>query len=224
MDPLSLLGILLTLTIVGVIVWVFVAGSKGDATQTVLQWGSTSGKTEKVSAAPLARSFNQPEGITFSYASWLLVNDFTVNYGKKRLIFSKGDCPGVYLDTTSNAIMTVIDTYGSPESVLISNIPARKWIHYALVVNQYSVDIYINGVLSQHHTLGQLPKQNDSSVVMGSNETGWDGVISNLVYYTRSLSASEVDAMSRTPPTDDLSRPPATPQYFDMSWYTGRGV
>jgi hypothetical protein len=152
------------------------------------------------------------------------VRDFTTNYGKKRLIFGKGDCPGVYLDTTSNSLLIVVNTYGSTESILISNIPAQKWIHLAIVVNQYSVDVYVNGILRQHHTLGQLPKQNESTVSMGSSTEGWDGVLSDLTYYQRSLSPAEVESMAANVPKDDMYRAPAGPQYFDMSWYTGRGV
>jgi hypothetical protein len=196
----------------------------GPSDRVIIQPGPTTGKVVKNSAFALPRSFNQPEGIVFSYTAWILVRDFTLNFGKKRTIFTKEDCPGVYLDTTSNAILVVVNTFGSPESILISNMPANKWIHFALVVNQYSVDVYINGVLRQHHTLGQLPKQNEGTVSMGSSTKGWDGVLSDLTYFKRSLTPSEIESMATNTPKDDLYRAPAGPQYFDMSWYTGRGV
>jgi hypothetical protein len=58
---------------------------------------------------------------------------------------------------------------------------------------------------------------------MGSNSAaGWDGVLSNLQYTPRSLSASEVAALTENVPKNDLSVPPSGPQYFDLSWYIGR--
>jgi sucrose-6-phosphate hydrolase SacC (GH32 family) len=152
------------------------------------------------------------------------VKDFTYNYGQKRLIFTKDDCPGLYLDTTSNSILVVIKTFGeTPETILISNITANKWMHFAIVVDQDSVDIYINGVVRQHHTLLQLPKQNDAAITMGSNAAaGWEGVLSNLQYTPRSLSAGEVAALTANVPKDDLTIPPSGPQYYDLSWYIGR--
>ena len=106
---------------------------------------------------------------------------------------------------------------------MISNITANKWIHFAIVVDQDSLDIYINGVVRQHHTLLQLPKQNNDQVTIGSNSAaGWDGVLSNLQYIPRSLSASEVAALTENVPKDDLTVPPSGPQYFDLSWYIGR--
>ena len=209
--------------LIGLILWrVFSPPSKiTDAIDVLI--GSISGKEKKtIPGTTFKRSFNQKEGATFTYSGWILVKDFTFNYGKKRLIFTKGDCPGLYLDTTSNSLLVVINTFGeTSETILVSNITANKWIHFAIVVDQDSVDIYINGVLRQHHTLFQLPKQNDKEIEIGST-TGWEGVLSRLQYTPRSLSASEVAALTSNVPKDDLTVPPASPQYYDLSWYIGR--
>lgn len=223
MDTFTIFAIVVTLVLIGLILWnMFGKSTVSDPTAVVLVDGSISGKTGRSYTNPIPRSFNQAEGATFTYAGWLLMNDFTMNYGQKRVIFSKNDCPGLYLDSTSNSLLVVVDTYGSKESILISNIPARKWIHFGIVVDQDSVDIYINGVIRQHHMLAQLPKQNESPITIGSDSVGFDGALSGLMYYTRSLTASDMDELSKTVPKDDLHTPPAGPQYFDMTWYTGR--
>jgi hypothetical protein len=103
----------------------------------------------------------------------------------------------------------------------IPGISPLKWYHCAITIEGRSVDIYINGVLRQHHTLFQLPKQNDKEIEIGST-TGWEGVLSRLQYTPRSLSASEVAALTSNVPKDDLTVPPASPQYYDLSWYIGR--
>jgi hypothetical protein len=211
--------------LIGWILWrVFGNASKTTDAIDILT-GSLSGKELKtVEGDKISRSFNQKEGATFTYTGWILVKDFTYNYGQKRLIFTKDDCPGLYLDTTSNSLLVVIKTYAdTPETILISNITANKWIHFAIVVDQDSVDIYINGVVRQHHTLLQLPKQNNSAITMGSNSAaGWDGVLSQFQYTPRSLSAGEVAELTSNVPKDDLTVPPSGPQYFDLSWYIGR--
>jgi hypothetical protein len=95
-----------------------------------------------------------------------------------------------------------------------------KWMHFALVVDQQAVDIYINGILRQHHTLGQLPKQpSDPTIQMGPD---WDGVLARLVYYARALRSPEIKRLAAEPVPDDLQKKPASPQYFDLSWYIGR--
>ena len=225
MGAFEILGGVVALFIIGIIIWQVVSSQRKAKSDAVdIMPGSMSGKELKTYSTSLPRSVNQREGATFTYTGWILVKDFTYNYGKKRLIFSKADCPGLYLDTTSNSLLLSIKTFAdAQETILIANIPAAKWIHFAVVVDQDSVDFYINGIIRQHHTLLQLPKQNDDPVTMGATAAaGWDGVLANLQYTPRSLSAGEVAAMTTNIPTDDLTIKPSSGQYFDMSWYTGR--
>jgi len=187
--------------------------------RTVLFDYSIPGDTEQSFPIQLPRSNNQAEGLTYSFTSWILIKDFTQGYGMKRRIFSKNDSPGLYLDSTSNSLLVAVDTFGTTETILIPSIPALKWIHFAMVVDQHSVDIYINGLLRKHHTLGQLPQLNDSVVSIGSN---WSGVIARLTYYARSLNYTEIKKMVSEPLPNDLDRKAAGPNYFDISWYIGR--
>lgn len=183
--------------------------------------GSQSGEQSKTLSLQLPQSFNQPEGLTYSYSGWILVNDFGSGYGTRRTIFKVGDDePALYIDSTSNAFIVAVKTFGATETILIPSVPAMKWMHFALVVDQQAVDIYINGILRQHHTLGQLPKQpSDPTIQMGPD---WDGVLARLVYYARALRSPEIKRLAAEPVPDDLQKKPASPQYFDLSWYIGR--
>lgn len=219
MSPIATALILVAvIALVGFIIW-WIIRTPTELGYVPVADDSRSGKILTKSNVNLPRSSNQPEGAVFSYTAWVLVNDFTLNYGQRRLIFSKNDSPGVYIDGTSNSLIVAVNTYGTQETLLIPNIPAKKWMHFALTVDQYAVNVYINGRLRLFHTLSQLPKQNDSPVNMGP---GWDGVLAKLRYYPRALSMAEVDQMSREPVPSDMYQPPAAPQYLDMSWYVGR--
>lgn len=221
MSPVSTLLILgAVIVLVGFIIWWITRTPSKELGYVPVTNDSRSGKTASISNSSLPRSNNQPEGAVFSYTCWILVNDFTLNYGQRRQIFSKGDCPGVYIDGTSNSLIVAVNTFGTPETMLISNIPAKKWIHFALTVDQYAVNVYINGRLRLFNTLNQLPKQNNEPVRMSN--PGWDGVLAKVRYYPRALAMSEVDQMSREPVPSDLYKAPEGPQYLDMSWYTGR--
>jgi hypothetical protein len=197
----------------------FYASSAKEDGYTVLK-GSEKGGKMWTSQAGLPRSFNEKEGAVYSWTSWLYVKNFSAGFGARRRIFSKGDAPGLYFDSTSNSLIAVVNTYGSvPETILVSNIPAMKWIHVAMVVDQTAVSIYINGTLRLYHTLTNLPKQNDEKVQFGSQ---WDGVIGNVKYYPRALTNAEVFLKSSEAPPPDLATKPASGSYFDMTWYTGR--
>jgi hypothetical protein len=213
------LGIVAVLVLLALIIYLGVTLSKTKTDEVVILSGSQSGKQEAVYGQPLPRSFNQSEGIVYSYTGWILVNDFTVGYGKARNILTKGNSPGIALDTTSNSLVFSIKTYGTTETVLVPNVPAAKWIHFAIVVNQQATDIYINGMLRQHHTLSQLPDQTENQVVMGGE---WDGVLGRVSYFPRTLSSGEIQAKAAETPPTDLHPSPSSPQYFDLTWYTGR--
>jgi len=217
MDVSTIIGAIVVVVLVGMLYFFARPSSKSD--KYVLFENSVPGDVVYSSTVALPRSYNEAQGLTYSYTAWILIKDFTRGYGERRRIFSKQDSPGVYIDSTSNALIAAVDTYGSVETILIPNIPAMKWIHFAMVVDQHSVDIYINGILKKHHTLGQLPQLNDSAVTVGST---WDGVLSRLTYYNRSLNYIEIKEMLKEPIPNDIDRRPAAPKYFDITWYIGR--
>lgn len=209
------------LVLVGVIAYLLFAPSTTGSTDSVaiipdLQSGQIS--TSRA-ATTLLPSMNQPQGRVYSYTGWLIVKDFTQGYGTKRKIFSKGDAPGLYLDTTSNALSLAVKTYGTTETILVPNIPAMKWIHFAIVVDQQSVDFYINGTLKQHHTLTQLPDLTEDPVTTGP---GWNGYVGQLVYTARALSYAEVSAKASQPPPQLPEENVGKSGYFDITWYIGR--
>lgn len=207
--------------IAGVVVYVLWSQATEETGfgQVILLRGSHPGTIQKTLSVALPRSFNQPEGLIFSYACWILVKDFRTGYGSQRTIFSKNNAPGVYLDGTSNSLLVNLTTFNGVETSVIPNLPALKWIHFALVVDQDAADIYINGTLREHRSMSRLPRQNDDPIVLGP---GWDGVLARLSYWPRALTPTEVDALSKQPAPDDLMAKPAVPQYFDLSWYIGR--
>lgn len=206
------------LVLVVLFFWGF-TGVPSDSSVVKIVDASVPGNINRTLPVKLPVSFNQPEGLTYSYTAWVLVKDYGKGYGTQRRIFTKGDAPGLYIDSTSNSLIFSIKTFGATETILIPDVPAMKWMHIGLVVDQQAVDIYINGILRQHHTLGQLPKQNEDPVQIGP---GWDGVLGKLTYYSRSLKHTEIKKMATESVPDDLQNEPSVPQYFDISWYIGR--
>ena len=216
MKSIWIVGIL-ALAIAGFAYWYFTTEPTTDA--IVLIAGSVPGNAPYQDTPVLPKSFNQPDGAVFSYSAWILFNDFTTGYGNRRKVFSKGGSPAVFLDSTSNSLIVEVETFGATESVLIPNISALKWIHLGIVVNQQAADIYVNGTLRQHHTFAQLPKQNDGGFTAGP---GWNGVLGKVSYYPRALSYVEMFRLSKQEPPPDLARTISPPNYFDITWYTGR--
>ena len=175
----------------------------------------------------LSPSFNQKQGMTFSYTCWIKIDDFSYRYGEQKVIFTKGptdlssSCPALLIDANTNSLLVKLDTYGATEIIPISNIPAKKWMHVAIVVDQDSVDVYINGLIHTHHTLAQLPRQNTDSVHSGIGG-GFDGKIAQLEYYGYFLTPQDVANSMKSTPAPDSSDVGQLPPYFDLSWWTKR--
>lgn len=224
------IALILLLVIVVILAFLLGVGTAKSATDAIpIISGSQPGNRSFSKKIPVPPSYNQPEGRVYSYTGWILVKDFTAGYGSRRTILTRRDAPGIYIDATSNALVFAIKTFGTTETILISNIPAMKWIHFALVVDQHSVDIFINGTLRQHHTLGQLPKldgeeplEEDEEKDVVKSEGGWDGVIADVNYYSYAVKPAAIKKMSQQQPPDDMIAKPASPQYFDITWYIGR--
>jgi hypothetical protein len=182
------------------------------------------GKIATDSPIQIPKSFNQAQGMTFSYACWVMVNDFSYRYGAPKVIFTKGPidlssmCPALFLDATSNSLLVKIDTFGGTEVLPVGNIPAKKWVHVALGISQDSVDIYIDGNLYLHHTLTQIPKQN-SETVHTSIAGGFDGSLAGLTYYNYLLDPSSIASIMSSPPTSAPTAAPSVPPYHDQSFW-----
>lgn len=196
--------------------------------QTVIQSTILDGKSTFDSNVALPVSLNQDQGITFSYSCWIRIDNFAYRPGVQKVIFTKGptdlssSCPSLLIDGNTNTLLVKLDTYGATEIVPISNIPAKKWIHLAIVVEQKSVDVYINGILHTHHSIVQLPRQNSGTVHTGVNG-GFEGKLSNLIYYNYFLKPTDIPSLMKNPPQSDPSDSTAPmPPYFDISWWIGR--
>ena len=179
------------------------------------------------SRVALPQSFNQAEGMALSYTCWVRIDDFAYRYGEQRVVFTKGPsnlssmCPALLIDGNTNSMLVKVDTFGATEIIPISNIPAKKWIHVGIVIDQDSVDVYINGIIHTHHTLAQVPRQNDDTVHTGV-AGGFDGKLASLEYYPRVLSSADIkSSMASTPSPDPSDKGIGPlPPYFDIKWWS----
>ncbi len=151
---------------------------------------------------------NSNIGYEFSYSVWIFVQDWTRGW---KNIFVKGEknngagtsakrAPGLWLYPDSNALYARINTYASPnEGCDIKNIPLQKWVHITYVLNNRTVDIYIDGKLERSCVLRGVPILNNDPLYVCDND-GFFGKISNLVYYKYALKPNEVyDVYSKGP-------------------------
>jgi hypothetical protein len=226
MDASALISIAVAIAVVVGAYFYFSNVASTPTTYTTIQDRAEDGRTSFRSNKALPRSKDQSEGLTFSYTCWVRIDDFAYRYGQSKVIFTKGSedmktmCPALLVDSNTNSLLVKLDTFGDTETIPISNIPAKKWLHVAIAVDQDAVNVYINGNLYIRHSLTQVPKQNNSTVSTGVGG-GFDGKLASLQYYSYLLTPEAVKAsMANAPPPDQTAE--ILPPYFDMSWWTSR--
>lgn len=209
---------------VAVLVACYFIVRESDKTITVVDT-LRDGKDDHINPETLPPSSNQPKGIELSYTAWIRIDDFTYRYGSQKIIFVKGTpdlsiaCPALLIDANTNVLLVKVDTFGVQETIPIVSVPAKKWIHFAINVNQTSIDVYINGIAYAHHVLTNLPKQNTASLIT-SPDGGFAGKIARLEYHAKVLSETEIlsKAAERPPVGDEPDQ--IFPPYFSSSWFS----
>lgn len=167
---------------------------------------------------------------------------------KYRHIFHKGtldglsagmyrlhNAPGVYLSNNANPTLRIqMDTVnGDPAVIDINNIPLKKWFHLLLRLQNNSMDVYVNGIISAHTILESVPKQNYYDVFICANG-GFSGSLSNLRYYASALNIFAINAIvsagpNLTPSTSKsvgssstAKAPEYGSSYLSTVWYNSK--
>jgi hypothetical protein len=239
MEIRTILLSLMTLIVIGIVILVLyqyfygtgtggAVGIKPVQTQILIVGPLQNGQnyTEVDAAIPL--SLNEREGLEYSYAGWIQVNDYAPP-SQNPIIFTKGDVagtqksPSVSLNSGRNELIVEQDTYekGRPARVVISNMPANKLIHLAICVNQRSFDVYVNGQIYSHTTLHALPMQNSQPVFIAGNG-GWNGQIGSLIYFNYELTSSQVHGLANTQPTQSPNSMPYYPNFLSSGWWVSK--
>jgi hypothetical protein len=198
-------------------------------------------------AITIMPSVNAPSGLEFSYMCYLFIDSKTFQGNTPGLwhIFHKGSsmykplmCPGVYMKNGENTLVVYMNESSAWNTKCeIKNFPVGKWVHFAIVVRNMFVDVYINGNVAQRLTLSSVPKQNYGDVYAFSNQLFDDGAvaeqqfkvmgaasgyISRLMYTGYALNYEQIDRALRQGPStkmDSNDMSSLSPPYLADAWW-----
>lgn len=109
------------------------------------------------------------------------------------------------------------------ESITIENVPVQKWVCATIRVQQTTVDIYINGNMTQRKILNNVPRQNYYDVLVGDANDGFNGSISSLRYFNKALGYDEIQGLYGKGPKlvslDNAGLSSTMTDYISMNWY-----
>lgn len=150
-------------------------------------------------------AFNLPEvtnGLNQAFSTWIYVKDFNYKFGQYKNILWKGNpgagggnvhSPSLWLYPLTNSLKVVTSTndVSGVESCDIPNIPLMTWVHICYVLNNRTVDVYINGKLERSCALRNIPVLSADPVYI-TNAGGFYGKIGKTQYFTKALLPTDV--------------------------------
>jgi hypothetical protein len=193
----------------------------------------------------IQRSNNQPTGIENSWSVWLNIIDPGPANNKYRHIFNMGNgdfdsngiatvnnAPGLYLKNQNNlgVLHVVMDTIQNKsendyQTIDIDNVPLNKWFHVLLRMENNILDVYINGVITSRLNLNNTPRLNYNDIYVCSNN-GFNGSLSNLQYFNRSLNIFEINQLLASGPNTNAAKAGSSSksnqgfQYLSANWFS----
>jgi len=153
------------------------------------------------------------QGLNQSFSTWIYISDWNYNFGNYKNILWKGNVPqnttssstppaggyihspSLWLYPLSNSLKVVTSTTANSavESCDIQNIPLMSWVHIVYVLNNRTVDIYINGLLERSCALLGIPiLTNDPVYMTQGNPAGFYGKLGKTIYFTYPLLPNQV--------------------------------
>ena len=171
-----------------------------NTNQPMLVTTPTSASTD-VTNAPSSVPISK-DGLTYSYSGWLYISNWTYRYNTIKTILTTGNNNTlIQLGAQNNDLSITQKTNGDSVSVVANNIPLQKWVHYAIVLNNRNIDIYVDGKLEATKVLPSVPVLGASSgsnltlnmlPIGDDNKQGFYGQISKTQYFTKALQPQEV--------------------------------
>lgn len=160
------------------------------------------------------------DGKLFSYSLWINISDYVNKFGHFKNILSRsneqsdinttinpGDnteisqSPGIYLDASATNLLVYTDIVSNDSGFkhdtpcIVPNIPLNKWIHIIYVLNQNSVDLYINGKLERSCVINGIPYIKSMNKLYICKDSGFNGKIAQIQYFTKALSPNDVSQL-----------------------------
>ena len=124
-------------------------------------------------------------------------------------------------------VMNTVSNTNPIQTLDVSNAPIKKWFHCAIRMQNTTLDVYINGVVTGRLILNDVPKQNYDNVNICKNG-GFSGQIADLQYYDRALSVFEINNIviwgrnTNSSSATGTSDGTGFPYYLSSAWYSSK--
>ena len=183
--------------------------------ETIIDDMIPAGKTQAMPST--VYQVNSPEkGLGFTTSIWLHIRDWNYKYGQEKVVFQKGALK-MYIDKSSNDLKIDVPVYpymktmSGPildtskmmtETLVYPNIPLQKWIHVIVILDNRSLDLWMNGKLYVSKYLGNIPKIDNKAPFVLFPGGGFDGWAGRIVHYRYPITKKVIQSIYWAGPID----------------------
>ena len=235
---LLLVGLFVLLVIGIIVYWIYKAikkSRKGDDENPILVSGSIDASdpaNSKSWTLPTSSGSNSPN-MAFTISFWMYIADWYYRVDDPKAILIKGiesgdtvagydAAPGIWLapDKNNLIIATRVLGNGKPQVCDVANIPIQKWVHVAYVLDNRTVDVYVDCKLERSCILTGVPFLNNQKLHLfpqnpsspgGSGttdkQTGFLGQLSSLRYFSTALKPIDIANICNSGPNATIGEP-----------------
>jgi len=140
-----------------------------------------------ISEDQVVNSFTN-RGISWSLSFWIYINNWDYRYDQDKTIISWGSNCNIWLSKNSNDLNIETQIFGTKknETLRFKGVPVQKWLYIVVSLDNRDLDLWINGRLYKSKLLGNVQRNNTSSLEVCPSG-GFNGYISNLRKYSYTL-------------------------------------
>ena len=228
----------IVLLIIGLLIYLIykaiTKAKNGDTENPILVSGSIDAADSANSKSwdlPTSSGTNS-QNMAFTISFWIYIADWSYRVNDPKAIIIKGDyygeksgntqvAPGIWLAPDKNNLIVATSIIGqnNPQICDVSNIPIQKWVHVAYVLENRTVDVYVNCKLERSCVLTGVPKLNNKQLhhfpennKFGSTDkqTGFMGQLSSLRYFSSALKPIDVASICNSGPNATVGQQTTT--------------
>ena len=156
--------------------------------------------------------------MAFTISFWIYIADWSYRFQEPKAIIIKDvasngavsgtNCaPGIWLAPNKNNLIVKTRVLGKdkPQICDVANIPIQKWVHIAYVLDNRTVDVYVDCKLERSCILAGVPFLNNNKLHLfpknqssnseyntDDNKTGFLGQLSSLRYFSHALKPVDI--------------------------------
>jgi hypothetical protein len=144
---------------------------------------------------------NHKNGYGASLSFWLYISDWDHNFNKEKNIFQKDNLK-MYFSGENNDLVLETKVYNSSktERVIYRDVPIQKWLHITVIVDNRTLDLWVNDKLYSSKILTNIPKIDDNQQLIVNSNGGFGGYISRFYTYDHILSKKYIQFMASGSP------------------------